>query len=468
MNLSILERGIYWLRNAHVPVVLLPPAPWQETREGLALVDICIQAGIIQQVRPSLPLAQEKNLGVDRSKNLQENFETSLEGSLDGSPNINLDVNLEASYDLRQGMILPGFVDIHTHLDKGQVWERAVNIDGKFTTAVKTIQRDELKWQPEELYRRMEFGLQCSYAHGTQALRTHLDALGHLGKQGLQVFSELKKQWHDRLTLQAVALVSIDYYLTPAGVELADLVAASGEILGGVVYPSTNLEAEIDQVFMLAKERGLDLDFHVDETNDPESRCLYHIALGAIRHQFAGKITCGHCCSLAVQSQEVVAETLRVVKEAGIGIVSLPMCNLFLQDREAARTPRWRGVTAIQELQGAGIDVAIASDNCRDPFYSFGDHDMLEVLSQGVRIAHLDNNYRQVAGMVTNTAATIIGLPSMAKIIPGAKANLVLFRGRRYSELLARSQHDRIVLRNGKPIDTSLPDYAVLDDLVLK
>ncbi len=459
MDLSILEMGFYWLNNAHVPVALLPPGNWQETREGLVLVDIYIHEGIIQQVQPALSLGEGS--GIDRATNRATNQAI--------NPNINQEANQEASYDHRQGMILPGFVDTHTHLDKGHVWERAMNVDGTFAMAIEKIRQDaEVNWQPEDLYRRMEFGLQCSYAHGTQALRTHLDAFGKLGKQGFQVFNELKKQWHDRLTLQAVALVSLDYYLTPEGVELADLVAASGEILGGVAYPNPNLEVEIDRVFTLAKERDLDLDFHVDETNDPESRCLYHIALGAVRHQFEGKITCGHCCSLAVQSPEVVAETLKVVKDAGISIVSLPMCNMFLQDREQERTPRWRGVTAIQELQGAGIAVAIASDNCRDPFYGFGDHDMLEVLNQGVRIAHLDNKYTKAPGMVTNTAATIMGLPDMAKIIPGAKADLVLFQGRRYSELLARSQHDRIVIRSGLPIDTSLPDYAVLDDLVLK
>ena len=440
MNLSVLETGSYWLKNAHVPVALLPLGSWQENRESLVLVDIYIQAGIIQQVLPAGATSETSQADISQGE----------------------------GYDLQQGMILPGFVDIHTHLDKGHSWERAVNVPRTFDNAVTTIRQDATNhWQSEDLYRRMEFGLQCTYAHGTQALRTHLDSLGEQGRTGFQVFGELKKKWSDRLTLQAVSLVTLDYFLTPAGDELADLVAGAGEILGGVAYPSPELERQIDRIFTLAKERGLDLDFHVDETKDPESRCLYHIALGAIRHGFTGKITCGHCCSLAVQPIEVVTQTLKVVKDAGISIVSLPICNMFLQDREQGRTPRWRGVTAIQELQGAGIPVAIASDNCRDAFYGFGDHDMLEVLTQGVRIAHLDNAYSQVAGMVTNTAATIIGLPDMAKIIPGSKADLVLFRGRRYSELLARSQHDRIVIRNGKPIDTTLPDYAVLDDLVL-
>jgi len=435
MNLSVLETGTYWLKNAHVAVSLLSPGNWLVNREGLTLVDIQVCAGTIQQVLPTFT---------------------------------KVETDLEAEIDLREGIIFPCFVDSHTHLDKGHVWERAVNKEGSFDNAIAIIRQDAADyWQPEDLYRRMEFGLQCSYAHGTQALRTHLDASGKQGITGFQVFGELKQQWSDRLTLQAVCLVSLDYFLTPAGDELADLVAAAGEILGGVAYPNPELEQQIDRIFILAKERGLDLDFHVDETKDPESRCLYSIALAAIRHQFTGKITCGHCCSLAVQSPEILNQTLKVVQEAGISIVSLPMCNMFLQDREPDRTPRWRGVTAIQELQGAGIPVAIASDNCRDPFYGFGDHDMLEVLSQGVHIAHLDNSYSKTAAMVTTTAATMMGFPKIGKIIRGTKADLVLFRGRRYSELLARSQHDRIVIRNGKPIDTTLPDYSVLDDLVL-
>lgn len=446
MNLSILETGTYWLKNAHVPTALLPLGSWQETRESLTLVDIYIQAGVIQQVLPAL-----------------------RQDSLPRQGSGTTGINQGESYDLQQGMIFPGFVDVHTHLDKGHVWERAVNIDGKFDTAITTIRDDAEKyWQPEDLYRRIEFGLQCSYAHGTQALRTHLDAFGEMGETGFRVLGELKQQWSDRLTLQAVSLVSLDYFLTPAGDELADLVAASEGILGGAIFLDPGFEQQIDRVFTLAKERGLDLDFHVDETKDPEARSLYYVALAAIRHQFAGKITCGHCCSLTRQAPAVLAETLKVVKDAGISIVSLPMCNLFLQDREQDRTPRWRGVTAIQELQGAGIPVAIASDNCRDPFYGFGDHDMQEVFNQGVRIAHLDNAYSKAPGMVTAIPAAMMGLPNLGRITPGTKADLILFRGRRYSELLARSQHDRIVIRNGKPIDTTLPDYAVLDDLVLE
>ncbi|RMF67069.1 MAG: cytosine deaminase, partial [Cyanobacteria bacterium J069] len=133
-----------------------------------------------------------------------------------------------------------------------------------------------------------------------------------------------------------------------------------------------------------------------------------------------------------------------------------------------SRTPRWRGITLLHELKHAGVPVAIASDNCRDPFYGFGDHDGLEVFTQGVRIAQLDAPYGDWSRVVTTTPADLMGLPDAGRIAPGLPADLILCKARYFSELLARPQGDRTVLRQGKPIDTTLPDYVELDDLLLK
>jgi cytosine deaminase len=157
---------------------------------------------------------------------------------------------------------------------------------------------------------------------------------------------------------------------------------------------------------------------------------------------------------------------MRAVAEAGIAIVSLPMCNLYLQGRTAKRTPRWRGVTLLHELKDAGIDVSIASDNCRDPFYAFGDHDMLEVMTQATRIAHLDHPFGDWPKAFTSVPASVMGLPQHGRLKAGAPADLVLLSARFMSEMLSRSQADRVVLRAGMAIDTSLPDYRELDPIL--
>jgi cytosine deaminase len=446
LSRSFPQSNHYWLKNAHVPVALLnqtdPSVAVHPTREGLTCVHIEIRAGQITQIRSSDCLIPEQIPAID----------------------------------LQRGIVFPCFVDMHTHLDKGHVWERVPNLNGTFDNAVTIVEKDSEKhWDAEDVFRRMEFGLKCSYAHGTSAIRTHIDSLGQQAEISLDVFKVLRDEWADRLTLQAVTLVTLDYYQTPAGEKLADQIAEVGGVLGGLPLMHEALDSQLDRLFELAKERQLDLDFHTDESGNPNHITLRHVAAAALRHNFQGQIVCGHCCSLAVQPPEEVQQTIDLVKQSRIGIVSLPLCNLYLQDRNHnperesflhPTTPRWRGITLLHELKQAGIPVAVASDNCRDPFYGFGDHDVLEVLTQATRIAHLDAPYGDWCRIVTTTPADLMGLPRLGRIAPGLPADLIVFKARYYSELLSRPQSDRTVLRNGNPIDTTLPDYAELDDLL--
>lgn len=419
----------YWLKNAHIPVCLLINNNLtSQTRENLCLCDLKIEGGIIKQIIPS----SEKTQG----------------------------------FDLKKGIILPCFIDVHTHLDKGHIWQRNPNFNGTFENAINTVKKDSINWSYEDLYSRMEFGLKCSYAHGTIALRSHIDCWEKQAEISLKVWQDLQQKWQDKIILQAVSLVSLDYFQTEKGFFLADKIAEIGGILGGVAYMNPNIDSELDTIFKLAQERGLDLDFHADENGDINSLCLEKIAKIAIKNKFQGKIICGHCCSLAVQPPEVVSNTIKLLKEANISIVSLPMCNLYLQDRQEGKTPFWRGITKVHELKQQGIAVAFASDNCRDPFYGFGDHDMLEVFNQSVKIAHLDSPYSDWITSVSKTPADLMGLSNLGKIEVGLPADLVIFKARYFSELLSRNQGDRLVLRQGKKIDTTLPDYAELDHLI--
>jgi cytosine deaminase len=372
--------------------------------------------------------------------------------------------------DLAGGQVWPCFVDAHTHLDKGHVWPRRPNPDGTLESARRAAVADrETAWSPEDLRRRMDFGLRCAYAHGTAALRTHVDSTVGFAEQTWPVFAELRARWAGRITLQGVSLAPIALYEDETtGRRLADLVAAQSGILGAaatVLHPQ--MDVLLDRVFRLAAARDLDLDFHVDEWLNPDAYSLKLIAAATLRHGYQGRVLCGHCCALAVQSDSEVREVLDLAAVAELSIVSLPMSNLYMQDRQPGRTPRQRGITLLHELRARGVRVAVASDNCRDPFFAFGDHDMLEVFSQATRLAHLDRPYGNWPRVATAAPAATMRLAGKVGVIAtGASADLVLFRGRSFSELLSRPQADRVVLRAGRSVDTAPPDYRELDDLV--
>ncbi len=373
--------------------------------------------------------------------------------------------------DLAGRIVLPCFVDCHTHIDKGHIWPRKPNPDGSFIGALNATGEDRTaRWSAADVARRMDFSLRSAYAHGTKALRTHIDSVPPQEKISWPVFEEMRERWRGRIELQGVCLFGIEDARDAkwfAG--LAKRVSAACGVLGTVTYMVPDLEELLDRVFAAAIEHGLDLDFHADETAETAAVSLKKIAEAALRHRFEGKLLAGHCCSLARQPDADVLDTLDKVARAGIAVVSLPMCNLYLQDRrQDGTTPRWRGVTLLHEMKARGIPVAVASDNTRDPFYAYGDLDMLEVYRMATRILHFDHPVGDWPKTVTSTPADIMRLHATGILAPGGPADFVVFKGRNWTELLSRPESDRIVLRDGREIARDMPDYAELDDLMVE
>jgi cytosine deaminase len=374
--------------------------------------------------------------------------------------------------DLRDGIVLPRFVDLHTHLDKGHIWPRSPNPDGTFFGARTTVMTDrEARWNAEDVRTRMQFGLRCAFAHGTGAIRTHLDSIGPQTAISWPVFAELREDWKNRIALQAVALFPVDLAVDdePQFQAIVATVARHGGALGGVTFlgeaPGPKLELALDRIFAAAVANGLDVDLHVDESCSPEARSLERIALAARRHNFHGRLVAGHCCSLALADDADRGRVIERLGEAEAAVVSLPMCNMYLQDRGAGRTPRLRGVAPLHELDAAGVPVMVASDNTRDPFYAYGDLDMLEVLREATRILHLDHSDRPWMRLLGAAAADAMRLPAHGQLMPGGPADFVLTRARTLPELLSRPQSDRVVVVGGRAIDGTLPDYRELDHL---
>ena len=425
----------FWLRDARVPASLVEGAPGTPDAQDLLRLDVRIEDGRVAALAPA---------------------GTAPDGpSLDG------------------GQLWPGLVDAHTHLDKGHIWPRMPNPTGDFAGAIQAVMSDRgAAWTAQDIAARAEFALRCAHAHGTVAIRTHLDSYFPLARTTWPLFRALREAWAGRIALQMSSIAPLDRFLGEEGEALANLVAESGGVLGMVTRLTGGIHADLppdyvpmlERFFALAEARGLDLDLHVDESGESGARGLREIAAVALRRRFTGRIQCGHCCSLAIQPEDFARETIALCAEAGIDIVVLPMCNMYLQDRVAGRTPRWRGVTLVHEMRAAGINVSLASDNTRDPFYAYGDLDMVEVFREATRILHLDHPMTGWAAAVGPNPARAMGVDH-GVIRVGAPADLILFRARGMTEWLARPQADRIVLRMGRVLDAAPPDHRELDAL---
>jgi cytosine deaminase len=375
----------------------------------------------------------------------------------------------EASVSLDDGLVLPCFVDMHTHLDKGHIWPRRPNPDGSFDGALNATRDDrEAFWTAEDVARRMDFSLRCAYAHGTRLVRTHIDSISPQQRISWPVFFDMRARWAGRIDLQASSIMPLDDRTDDALLdELARYASECDGAVGGVTIPAPDAAHHIRRVLTAAGRHGAGVDLHVDETMDASVDTLSLVAEAVVETGFAGRVVCGHCCSLSVMDDDDARRVMDKVARAGLAIVSLPLCNLYLQDRGAgAATPRRRGVTLLHELTARGVPVAVASDNTRDPFYAYGDLDMLEVFREATRIGHLDHPVAGWPRVVNAAPAEIMNRPDCGRLAVGLPADLVLAPARTWTELHARPQSDRVVLRDGRPIDRRLPDYRELDDLM--
>ena len=160
----------------------------------------------------------------------------------------------------------------------------------------------------------MDFSLRSAYAHGTKALRTHIDSVAPQEEISWPVFEEMRERWRGRIDLQGACLFGIEAARDEKWfASLVRRVAAAGGVLGAVTYMVPDLEELLDRIFAAAIEHGLDLDFHADETDDVSAISLKKIAEAALWNGFEGKILVGHCCSLARQPD------LRRARHAGQG-----------------------------------------------------------------------------------------------------------------------------------------------------
>jgi cytosine deaminase len=423
--------GGYWIRNASVPQALI-----HEVAAGHCAKNASAPVSVALKLR-----------GHRVERIVPELIE-------DGTPCIDLD----------GGLLLPGWVDAHTHLDKGHISPRAGVGGGGLLAAIEATRGDVLHWTRDDLARRMSFSLRSAFAYGTRAMRTHIDWERPEAPLAWDVAQGLRQEWAGRIDLQCAALLPLELFADVRMAEnLARTIADCDGVLGAFVYPMARQREYIEQMFSLAERFDLWLDFHVDEHLEANVEGIRAILDAARRRDMGGRVMCGHCCALSVAPDEVVRETLADCAALGATVVSLPFTNLYLQDRRAGASPRLRGIFPLVEAAEAGVRVALASDNHRDPFLPFGDLDPLQTLTLASFAAHLAQPLERWSSTVTTTPATALNLPWDGVLREGAPADLVLLRARDSTEACSRWQADRMVVRAGRFIDTRLPDYRELD-----
>ena len=212
----------------------------------------------------------------------------------------------------------------------------------------------------------------------------------------------------------------------------------------------------------LAAERGLPVDMHCDESDDPLSRHIETLAFHARRLGLEGRVTGSHLTSMHSMDNYYVSKLIPLIREAGVQVVANPLINITLQGRHDSY-PKRRGMTRVPELMAAGVNLAFGHDCVMDPWYSLGSADMLEVAQMGLHVAQMTSQAQMQAcfDAVTVNAARVMGLVDYG-LTPGCQADFVLLQARSAVEALRLRPPRLRVIRRGRLLASTPPVVATL------
>lgn len=351
------------------------------------------------------------------------------------------------------GLVTPLFADIHVHLDKTFTIRRIAENGGAkvdcLFDAIDLMSTDRKNWSEADIRARATRGLEAAFEQGVGAMRSHVDWTTPEVPTAWPVLNELRQEWKDRLDLQLAALVHGDLVLD-AGSQIAARVAKDGGVFGAFFYRNAHIEAKIEEMFRLAVQHDLNLDFHVDEGLEVEADGFSLIISATRRHVMGGRVLCGHACSLSLRGPDELQRILDAAANAGTALVSLPTSNLYLQDRIGGKSPRLRGVAPLKEARAAGMDVMLGSDNVGDAFYPYGNYDPLAILRLAAPVCHVEP--QEWLDSITTLPSRLIGSERIQPLQVDGLASFIWHDAEDLTDLISRPQARRVVWRDGTKI----------------
>ncbi len=353
-------------------------------------------------------------------------------------------------------LVSPPFVDAHFHMDATLSHGiPRVNESGTLLEGIRLWGELKPQLTEEAIAERALRYCDWAVAHGLLAIRSHVDVCDDR-LLAVRALLAVKKQISPYLDLQLVAFPQDGLLRSPNAMpNLKRALDLGMDVVGGIPHHERTMAEGAESVRLLcelAAERGLPVDMHCDETDDPNSRHIETLAFHTQRLGLQGRVTGSHLTSMHSMDNNYANKLIALMAESGVHAIANPLINITLQGRYDTY-PKRRGMTRVPELMAAGVTVAFGHDCVMDPWYPMGSGDMLEVAQMGLHVAQMTSQagMRACFDAVTTNPARILGLRDLGLHV-GARADLVLLQAHSPEEAIRLRAHRLLVLRAGRVI----------------
>lgn len=363
-------------------------------------------------------------------------------------------------------LVSPPFVDSHFHLDSTlSLGMPRRNESGTLLEGIRIWGELKPDLTAEAIKSRALAYCRWAIARGTLAIRSHVDVCDDR-LLAVQALLEVRDEMRPWLDLQLVAFPQ-DGFLRAARARenLIRALDLGVEVVGGIPHFERTMAegaASVTALCEIAAERGLLVDMHCDETDDPASRHIETLAREARRLALQGRVTGSHLTSMHSMDNAYVGKLIQLMVEAELTAVANPLINITLQGRHDTY-PKRRGMTRVKELMAAGVTTAFGHDCVMDPWYGLGSGDLLEVAHMGLHVGHMTGlaEMRACFAAVTSNGAAALHLAGYG-LEPGCHADLVLLQARDPIEAIRLRATRLAVIRRGRVIATGVPAASEL------
>lgn len=351
-------------------------------------------------------------------------------------------------------VVLPSFIDVHLHLDLAYSLDLVpANESGTLSEAISHWAEAKKTLTAQNVCRRALRAIAEEIGFGTGRIRTHVDVGTAAGLRLAEGVLDARRETKNQIDVQIVAFPQDGLIQDPGAYEqMADALRMGCDLVGGIAHnePTPNdSRRHVDMLFDLAEKFDSDIDCHIDETDDPKSRCTEYLAAQTIARGWQGRVTASHVCALAGYEDEHASKVIDLLASANVHVVTNPGVNLHLQGR-GDRYPKRRGLTRVTELMAAGVNVSAGQDCIRDPFYPLGTGNMLEVGNLLIHADHMSTPERieQVCDAITTNPARAMG-DDRYGLAPGNPADLVVLKETSLLECFRLHRRPAWVLKRG-------------------
>jgi cytosine deaminase len=378
-----------------------------------------------------------------------------------------LQADANESLDCTGRLVTTPFVDPHFHMDATlSLGIPRLNRSGTLLEGIALWGELKPLLTVEAVTERALAYCDLAVAQGIGAIRSHVDVCDPK-LTAVHAILQVKKRVAPYLTLQLVAFPQDGLYRYPGARDLLLQALDLGvEVVGGIPHferTMPNGAASVRDLCEIAAERGLLVDMHCDETDDPLSRHIETLAYETQRLRLQGRVTGSHLTSMHSMDNYYVSKLLPLIREAGVAAIANPLINIVIQGRHDTY-PKRRGLTRVPEMLDIGIPVAFGHDCVMDPWYSLGSGDMLEVAHMAIHVAQMTGleAMRACFGAITATPAAILHLEGYG-LEPGCLADFVVLDAADPIDAIRTKAARLFVLRRGKVIASAPPRRSRLD-----